>query len=729
MSPGPGVGAPLSGPAAEVAWRIFGAGESPLNGRSSYQLIRPIVTRHVAVADRHGVIPEIKGWFESQGDRHWLRPEMRERVAEAILDGIGPSNQSEMAVWAIGSIDSELATGRIRSQWSASAIDAFIHATLGSLKKACDRNRVLDPSRGFGLDLDSAGAEIPADAFARQGRIETYQNLANQGHRFVVGGLHRAIDNLIELSVALRPDLFSLLVEKLDHPVVRAKAARCAVEITRRSNHRATLDWIREDACPAQIALALVHSLETVNALDHDLRSTARGDMHARTWATELRPGHDDLDAAAESLLAGLADRLLTLRPPVSASWIGELLGPGCRSLRSHGDDKPLRVHQLETACTEALVRLVHQSWSGDLLEILSAELRNDPRATWARHLGNLAWALRESAPRRASEVAWAALLGHEGHVEHVLEHKLPMLDWRYWDHREWIDSLGTCLAVADRTLDLREWVVDQCQKLPLSVWDADAEEDRLTFITAERLARHWFLVAFHAIPRLGELGRTVEPAAVLSLAETFLDHCHYAQPYVVGHPASSVAAELAARCAIEFGDPSERWLLDLAKHPAAGARVLWAVIDQGRRKLDKKGDGGDSGAATFLGEMFLTELASIASDRFGDGRRCRLDVLEYWGRLWLALGGPDEAERAALAILAFPANLRARGHTILSLKLLALAAGKRGLTRPIQDRLRSLYRELWSVFTPNEERLDREQADALLKGISHGLLRARTER
>lgn len=716
MSPGTGVGAPLSDPAVEVAWRIFGAGESPLKGRSSYQLIRPIVTGHVTVADRHGVIREIEGWFESQGDRHWLRPEMQERVTEAILDGVGPSNQSETAAWAIGSIDSELATGRIRSQWSASAIDAFIHATLGILKKACDRNRVLDPSRGFGLDLDSAGAEIPADAFARQGRIETFQNLANQGLRFVVGGLYRAVENLLELSVALRPDLFSLLVEGLDHPVVRAKAARCAVEIARRSNHRATLDWIRADACPAQIALAIVHSLETVNALDNDLRARARGDVDAHVWATELRPARDDLDAAAESLLAGLPDRLLALRPPVCVRWIGELLGAACRSLHSHGDDKPLRVHQLETACTGALVRVVHQSWSGDLLEVLSAGLRTDPRATWTRHLGNLAWDLRDLAPRRATEVARAVLLSHDGHVEHVLEHNLLMLDWRYWDHREWIDSLGTCLAVADRALDLREWVVDQCQQLPLSVWDA--EGDPGTFITAERLARHWFLVAFHAIPRLGELGRPVDPAAVLSLTETFLDHCRYARPYVGGHPASSVAAELAARCAVEFGDPSERWLLDLAKHPAAGARVLWAVVDQGRCKLDRKRDGGDGGAATFLDDMFLTELAPIASDRFGDGTRCRLDVLEYWGRLWLALGGPDEAERTALAILAFPANLRGRGHTILSLKLLALAAGKRGLTHRIQARLRSLYHELWSVFTPNEERLDREQADVLLKGL-----------
>ena len=514
---------------------------------------------------------EIQGWFESHGNRHWVRPEMKERVAAGILDGIGPAAHSETAVWAIGSIDAELAASMIRSKWSASEIDGFVHATFRTLKTACDRNKVLDASRSFGWDLDSANAGIPGDAFARETNVGTFQNLLNHGLRFVVSGLHPAVGNLIELTVALRPDLLGHLVERLDHPVVQARAARCAVEAARLSNHRVTLDWIRAASCPAQVALAIVYSLETVNALDYDLRSSGREDVGGHTWATELRPPCDDLDAAAASLLAGLADRLLQLKPGACARWIGELLGAAPRSLHSHGDGKPLRAHQLETACTEALVRLVHQSWSIDLPEILISGLRADGRETSTRHLGDLAWALRESAPKRAVEIARAALRSHEARVKRVLEHNLPLLDWNYWDHREWIGSLGTCLAVADRTLDLREWVVDRCQQLPLSVWDADVQEDYQTFSTAERVARHWFLLAFHAIPRLEELGRKVDPAAVLSLTETFCDHCCYAQPYVISHPASSVAAEYAARCAVEYGDASERRLLDLARHPAAG--------------------------------------------------------------------------------------------------------------------------------------------------------------
>ena len=725
MSAGIGAGPSLSDQAKAVIWRIFGEGETPLKGRSSYELIRPIVEHHVAVADRSRVMREIQGWFELQGNRHWLRPEMQDRVAAVILDGIGPADQSETAVWAIGSINAELAASLIRSNWSASEIDGFVHETLRTLKTACDRNKVLDASRSFGWDLDSTKAGIPGDAFAQEGNVRTFQNLLNQGLHFVVGGLHPSVGNLIELTVALRPDRLGLMVESLDHPVVQARATRSAVEAARLSNHRATLDWIRADSCPAQVALAIVHSLETVNALDYDLRSSGRVDVRGHNWATELRPPSDDLDAAAASLLAGLADGLLELKPAVCARWIGELLG-AARSLHSHGDDKPLRVQQLETACTEALVRLVHQSWSSDLPEILSTGLSTDSHETWTRYLGDLAWALRESAPKYAAEIARAAIRSHEARVTQVLGQNLPMLDWRYWDHREWIGGLGTCLAVSDRTLDLRTWVVDRCQQLPLSVWDADGQEDHRTFITAEGVAQHWFLVAFHAIPRLEELGRRVDPAAVLSLTETFCDHCRYAQPYVVGRPESSIAAEFAARCAVEYGDASERWLLDLARHPAAETRILWAVIDQGRLKLGRVGGGG---AGLLLDEMFFTELASIAADRFGNGRRYGFNALEYWGRLWLSLGKIDEAEKAALAILAFPARLLARAHTILALKLLALVAGKRRLKHPIGDRLRSLYRELWSVFTPKEERLDREQVDALLKGLPHSLLSTRSAR
>ena len=706
--------------ARSIVWRIFGEGASPFKGRSSYELVRPMVEHHVSAADRHRVIRELQGWFESHGNRHWLRPEVMGRAAAVIMEGVRAAGPSDAAVWAIGSIDAGLAASLIRSDWSDSAIDGFVQATLRTLKTACDRNKVLNASRGLALDLDSANAEIPADAFVREGRIATFQNLLNRGLGLVGGGLHTASGNLMDLVLDLRPDLFSSLVTKLDHPVVQARAAMRANRPARLSNHRATLDWIRGDSCEAEVALAIVHTLETVNVLDSDLRRLGGQDVSAHAWSTELHPPGDDLDAAAANLLAGLAHSLLRLEPCVCACWIGELLTAARRSLHSHGDDKPLRVQQIETACTKVLVRLVQTSWSGDLVTMLSAGLRTHPIEPWTRHLADLAWAVRESVPKHAAKIARSALRGHDAHVMQALKNNRSIMNWRYWDHREWISGLGACVAIANPTLDLSKWVVDRCRQLPLSVWDADAEEDRQAFISADRVARHWFLVAFQTIPRLKELGGSVDPAEILSLAQKFWDHCRFVQPYVVDRPASSVAAEFATRCAVEFGDASERWLLDLARDPATGPRVLWAAIDQRTLKL---GQGGEPPAWPRGSRMDVTELASISSDRFGDGRRSGLDTLEYWGRLWLLLGAIDEAEKTAAAILVSPGSPLARGHKILVLKLLALADGKRGLARSMRDRLQSLYRELWSVFTPNEERSDREQVDALLKGVAHGLL------
>ena len=715
----------MSKQAREVAWRIFGAGASPLTGRSSYDLMRPLVEGYVAATHRQTVIREIQGWFESHGNRHWLRPEVKEEVAAAIIEEIETTGPPWTGVWAVGSIDAELAASLIRSNWSTSAIDDFVHATLDALKETCDRNQVLDVGRVFGPDFDSAKVKLNQNNFVQEGQLETFRELAIQDLRLVFGGLHPSVENLIDLSVALRPDLLSHLIKTQEHPVVQARAARLAIEAARLSNHRATLDWIRADACGAQVALAIVHSLETINALDDDRRFSDRKDMVGHRWGTELRSPCDNLDAAAEKLLDGLVESLSRLRPPDCIRWIGELLAVAPGILQTHGYEIPLRVRQLETECTKALERLVYQSWSSDLLEILYTGLRTASRETWTRHLGSLAWALRESAPKRAAEIARTALCDHDAYVMQALKHHdLPMEKWRYWEHRDWISSLGVCLAVANPTHDLRKWVVDQCRKLPLSVWDADVQEDHRTFITAERLAQRWFLLAFHAIQPCQELGRKIDSAVVLSLTRTFCDHCHYVQPYVHYDPASSVAAECAVRCAVEFGEANEGWLLDLARHPAAGARILWTVADQGSQKLERIGDGE---VEPRLHEIFVIDLASIASNRFGDGRRHGLDDLEYWGRLWLLLGKAHEAEETALVLLKFPARSRSRAHTILALKLLALAAGKRSLDPPIRDRFQSLYREFWSVFTPNEEQLDREHVDALLKGSPHGLLSIRS--
>ena len=52
------------------------------------------------------------------------------------------------------------------------------------------------------------------------------------------------------------------------------------------------------------------------------------------------------------------------------------------------------------------------------------------------------------------------------------------------------------------------------------------------------------FLVAFHAVPVLNELGRPADPAAVLALAEVLWAHCGYAGRYLHSRAESPVATE-----------------------------------------------------------------------------------------------------------------------------------------------------------------------------------------
>ena len=701
----------LSAEAGNIIWRIFGEGASPLTGRPAYDLVQPIVKHYLSSDDSHRSVDRIRGWFECSGDRHWLRHDMQESVAELILDGIG-ADRSETAVWAIGSIDVELAVRIVGPRWATTEVDSFVEAALCAVAKACERDRVLDASRSTRLGLDAANAWIPQDTVVCEGRVETFRRLLNQSSELVVQVLHPAVANLTELIVLLQPERFRDVIERLDHPVVQARAARRMIAAAVRSNHRATLDWIRADSCDALVALAIMYSLNTANDLDYDLRFADTADLDRHSWRTELRPPRDDLDHAAAHLLAGLVDRFSLLDPPVCAGWIGELLTAGPVVLHSHrGGEKPLRVSQLEDACWKLLATLVCRSWSSEVVAALRTGLSVHARPTWTRHLAGFAWAVGEAVPERASAVARTVLREHSLHVAAELDRNHLFLDWNHWDHREWIRGLGTSLALSDGELDLIRWVTGRCRELPLSAWDGDDEENHLSFLTADRVARHWFLVGFCAIETRAEVGDPIDPAVVRSLAEILWAHCRFAGRYLQGHPESSVAAESAARCAVEFGEPSDLWLTNQARDPAVGPRILWALIDQ-RALRNSREDESRAG----YDEMIATEFAAIATERFGAGTRFDLEALRYCGHLWLSLGVIGEAERAAIAMLEFPRRLLGRGDKILALKLLALVADKRTLPRRIQDRFRALYNELWSVYTPGHERVDRQQVEELLQ-------------
>ncbi len=692
--------------AKAVIWRIFGAGTSHLNKRSTYALIEPIIKKHVTSTERERCITEIRDWFESHGDQQWVRPDMSEPVAILILEGVREKRE-ETAIWAVSWIDANQAITLIHSLWFPKEIDSFVEAALKSLKCLCDQDEVLDATWFGSAGHDSVKAKIPKNAVLHEGRLETFRHLAINGvHR----RLYSEVGNLIELLIKLRPEQFETMIQKLDHPVVQARAASRIIVTASRLKHRMTLEWITKDSCDALVALAIVHTLKTVDKLDDGLPFTDHMTADQYGSSTELRHPQNDLDSAAVALLNDLVDRLAVFDPLTCARWTGEMLSAAPHMLHPRGGrEKPLRIEQLEGACTKLLSRLVCQSWSDNLFTEICAGLRLTPRMTWTRHLAEVAWEIRDVEPDKAAEIARLTLDKHNQLIAERMEQNRQLLDWSDWHDRDWISGLGAALVLSQDKLDLLEWVSTLCRALPLSVWDV--EENHEAFMAADRATQHWFLVVFHAIRVLKMLGRSIDPVTVRTLVETLWNHCHFAGQYLPNNPATSVSLEIAARIAVEFGKPSDAWLLDQARHPRVGPCTLLVLIAERKSK-----SASECGMNSQYDEMIFTELTRIASDRFSDGGPFDFESLWFWGQLWILLGAIDESEETAMAICAFRLKEHERVYKLLALKLFALVASKRKLSLKIKEDVASLYGQLWSGYTPKEELENRKQIDDLLK-------------
>ena len=690
----------LSEEARSVIWRIFGAGESPLNERAANELIEPVIRKRVCHNEQDRAIAEVHGWFEPYGSEQRLKSDMAEPVAQMILDGIGP-DRSETATFAVGSINGDLAASIIGANWPAKEIDSLVEAILATLERLCRRDEVLDAARVPDLAaVGASNAKIPKESLEKRGKLETFWNLNIYGDRLVHSGLHSVVENLIRLVARLRRELLPSMIKRLDHPVIQARVADYVVTRADAFDHRQLLRWITKDSCDAEVALAIVHTLNAAEGSDAD------GKAERKDHGT----GRDGSDAEAPHLLTGLVDRLADLLPLPCARWIGELLANAPYILRQGGEHEPTHpLKQLENACTNALALLVRKSWSEALRAELRAGLSLTPRKTWPRHLAKVAWALRDAAPSRAAEIARATLDEDERHVASELESNTLFMHWADWHTREWFSGLGDALALSVEELDLPTWVSAQCRALPLSVWDA--EENVQAFGTADRAVQHWLLVAFHAVTSMEELGRKIDPGVVRTLAETFWAHCHFAGQFGVSEAEAPVVSEHAARFAIEYGEASDTWILDQIRNPGADPCALWALIHQRVKKgaLDARVD-------PLYDDMINTEIRGAASDRFGDGTQFGLEALQYWGQLWLLIGAADQAEQTAMSILTFPPRLRGRGCEILVLKLLALAANKRKLAAERERVLVSTYHQIWSSYTPSEERDERRRIDEQLE-------------
>ena len=697
----------LSPEGRAAVWRIFGVGAAPGTRLSTYEQIDPVIREHVPAADQNRTIAHIGSWFEPRAHVRWLKPELSGMVAELVLEGVGP-RRSEAAIWAIGSIGPELSVEMIRGRWSAGEIDSFLEATIQVLNGVSAR-----AARSDRPERDGSAEGSFRDVVRRDGLVEAFARLESHSGELVNQGLHPTVGILIELAVELDPKRFGLLVERLEEPAMQAKAARRMFVRTTSAEAAAPASWIASSSCAAVVALAIVHTLNSLRRIEEGRALLNAGKADEQAPSVRRVGDKDGLDSASSQLLSGLVEGLARLDPPTCMQWIGELLSHAPRALLASGAArKPIQLVQLEEGCTRLAARLFFECWSADLLVRFQSGLRPSRRRSWIHHQAAVAWTMREFSPERAADLAQATLDEHGRQLAEQPEGQYLWSEWSDWTDRDWLEGLGTVLALSLEERDLPAWVTTRCRDLPLSVWDA--EEDLDAFWAAEQTAQHWFLVALLAIPRRSALGQRVPPSAVLALAEALWSHCRFCRQILDTHPDASVVSELAARYSMEFGQADDRWILGQVQKEGVGPRVLWALLEERRARSRPPIEGNPE-----YDQMIVAELVRVASIRFEDGGQYDLETLEFWARLWLSLGAVDQAERTATAILSFPLRAADREYRILALKLLGLVSRKRKLPPGIREHVEPLYHQLWPTYDAmsNEDTADRREIDHAFTG------------
>jgi hypothetical protein len=161
----------LTAKAVQAIWRIFGSGLAPLKEPTCYDLAAFIIRDQVGETDEaERIIDEIRSWFDPDGGPNHLRQDMKEPVAEMIIDGIrvelsGTSGigNHDTAFWAMGSIGTDIATAIIRSSWRPKRIDAFAAYALDTLERLYEKGEIINPKYVFGRDIQGAKAR-PSEA-------------------------------------------------------------------------------------------------------------------------------------------------------------------------------------------------------------------------------------------------------------------------------------------------------------------------------------------------------------------------------------------------------------------------------------------------------------------------------------------------------------------------------------------------------------------------------------
>ena len=391
----------LPADAVQAIWRIFGNGLAPLKEPTCYDLAAFIIRDQVGETEEaERIIDEIRSWFDPDGGPNHLRQDMKEPVAEMIIDGIqvefsGTSGigNHDTAFWAMGSINPDLAASIIRSSWSHEQMGSFARYAVDTLERLHGQGEIFDPKHIVGRDAQRARAhsvEVGDDDLLRSFHVGSY--IAFEAHRSMYPG----IASVVHLLLALKPEMLPELVGRGPDRLLQSLAALCVGGIRATSDHRKPLQWITDSSPRALIALAILHVLEFAR----------QAEIAGPTGASP-----NGGDASAQTTLGGaigdLVSGLEALGPARSTWWAFEMLNHTSFDL----DEKRPTTEAVEKHCTQLLEGVVLDHWSEAVISEMESGLRRARLEPRGKPLADIAWQIRDREPEkrpRLSESSWA---------------------------------------------------------------------------------------------------------------------------------------------------------------------------------------------------------------------------------------------------------------------------------------------------------------------------------
>ena len=594
-----------------------------------------------------------------------------------------PAPEHATLFWAIGAVNMEAAAETIRASWPPELVDMLLEYAIGALRVLCEESNVIDPSDALGFKVDSGRAYVNPDY--EQERVQTL--FRTEWNR---PSMYRGAARVIQLLMTIRPDQFHKLVEKADHPTVH-RWALFIVDSYSRNNRLQALEWLHGEPSEPLIAIAIVHTLETIRELGWETEHPSREQQE-----------REEAYRTASQRLSGLVNKLANYESAESARWIAELYQHGVllRGINRSSSNRNLG-EDLEEQCIDQLVGLVRRNLSSDLLVALKSDAR------WAGvnqenlPLGTVACKVYEDYPDRAIEMARIVLDKHTKHIRDIVVNNNRAYYTLTEDRAiKWMRGLGDALAIAlpegETPLD---WAITQCNQLRLSVWDADDQPEE--FRLAGDVAQLQLTVAIYAVVARYEAGNGVEPELVRNLAKRAWEHCHFLSEQETYRLEEPELDELAARVAIALGNPNEEWLIIQARSQKVGPRGLWAMVDA---YIEKDGY-----------PKLANELTSSIVARYRNIKGAEISTLRYLAKIWQRLEASEAALQTAVTMMGFHQRAMERKDYVVVMSLLVLAARQRGATSRTRRDMRSLYEYLWHNYTLDEEVETKASVDAIL--------------